>query len=190
LHNAGCEIVEDRLAGCVGPRGALALIGQILAVALATGLDALGMPDDEISALASRQPGAGAGSVGDRGLRLTNRMAELSDAVICALFSECDVVLAPILSGPPPPLGHFPTDHTDIDAHLAKMEAMAPNAALPTSRASRRLAIPAGNGGGPAAWGPIDRPAAIRPGAPVARRKGRPGPAADPYPYPIAGMPE
>jgi amidase len=54
------------------------------------------------------------------------------------------VVLAPILSGPPPPLGHFPTDHTDIDAHLAKMEAMAPNAALANLAGLPALAIPAG----------------------------------------------
>jgi hypothetical protein len=46
-----------------------ALIGQILPVALATGLDALGIPDDEISPLAAANRARGRVSRGRRSSR-------------------------------------------------------------------------------------------------------------------------
>jgi amidase len=113
-------------------------------VALATGLDALGVPDDEISPLAAANRARGRSFSGTEVFAITNRFAELSDATRRALFSGCDVVLAPILSGPPPPVGSFPTDHGDLDAHLAKMEALAPNAALANLAGLPALAIPTG----------------------------------------------
>jgi amidase len=189
LHNAGCEIAEIASPDALG-REVLAHIGQILAVALATGLDALGVPDDEISPLAAANRARGRALSGTEVFGLTNRMAELSDAVICALFTECDVVLAPILSGPPPPLGHFPTDHTDIDAHLAKMAAMAPNAGLANLAGLPALAIPAGVVEGlPRGVQLIGPPQSDRALMDLAARVVPDLPPID-YPYPIAGMPE
>jgi amidase len=143
LHNVGCEILEIASPDDLG-REVHGLIGQILSVALATGLDALGVPDDEISPLAAANRARGRSFSGTEVFAITNRFAELSDATRRALFSGCDVVLAPILSGPPPPVGSFPTDHGDLDAHLAKMEALAPNAALANLAGLPALAIPTG----------------------------------------------
>jgi amidase len=143
LRGAGCEIVEIEAPDALGGE-VHALIGQILSVALATGLDALGIPDAEISPLAAANRARGRGFSGTEVFAMTNRVAELSDGTRRALFTDCDVVLAPILSGPPPPVGYFPTDHTDIDGHLAKMEAMAPGAALANLAGLPALAIPAG----------------------------------------------
>jgi hypothetical protein len=69
LHNAGCEIVEIASPDALGRAVHWRMIGQILAVALATGLDALGMPDDEISTLAAANRARGRALFGDRGLR-------------------------------------------------------------------------------------------------------------------------
>jgi amidase len=188
LHNAGCKIVEIAAPDALGC-AVHALIGQILAVALATGLDALGIPDDEISPLATANRARGRSFSGTEVFAMTNRLAELSDATHRALFSDCDVVLAPILSGPPPPIGSFPTDHTDIDAHLAKMEAMAPNAALANLAGLPALAIPAGMAEGlPVGVQLIGPPQSDRALLSLAAKIAPELPPV-PYPYAIAGLP-
>jgi amidase len=99
------------------------------------------------------------------------------------------VVLAPILSGPPPPVGSFPTDHTDIDAHLAKMEAMAPNAALANLAGLPALAIPAGMAEGlPVGVQLIGPPQSDRALLSLAAKIAPELPPV-PYPYAIAGLP-
>ena len=105
------------------------LIGEILAVALAAVLDSLAVPDAEISPLAAASRARGCAMSGTEVFAMTNRLAELSDATHAALLSRCDAALMPVLSGPPPKTGHFPTDHADLDRHLERMEAMAPCAA-------------------------------------------------------------
>jgi amidase len=135
LHNAGCEIAEIASPDALG-REVLAHIGQILAVALATGLDALGVPDDEISTLAAANRARGRALSGTEVFGLTNRMAELSDAVICALHGVRRGA-GPDALRPAAASGHFPTDHTDIDAIWRRWRRWPPNAAWPTSRVSR-----------------------------------------------------
>jgi amidase len=165
------------------------LVGQILAVALATGLDALDIPDDEISPLAAANRARGRAMAGTEVLAITNRLAELSDTVRETLFAACDVVLMPVLSGPPPRLGHFPTDHTDVDTHLERMEVMAPGAALANLAGLPALAIPAGlTDGLPRGVqligpGLSDR-ALLALGARIA-----PTLPSIPFPHPIAGLP-
>jgi amidase len=60
------------------------------------------------------------------------------------LFDTCDVMLTPMLSGPPPLLGHFATDHTDVDLHFGKMTAFAPLAALANVSGFAALTLPFG----------------------------------------------
>lgn len=58
------------------------------------------------------------------------------------LFDGVDVLLLPMLSTAPPPLGAFPTDHHDPEAQLARMEALAPYAALANVTGAPALTLP------------------------------------------------
>ncbi len=60
------------------------------------------------------------------------------------LFDGLDVIVMPMLSGPPPLLGHFATDHTDVDAHFGKMTAFAPLAALANVSGFPAITLPYG----------------------------------------------
>jgi amidase len=61
------------------------------------------------------------------------------------LFDRVDVVLAPMLAGPPPLLGHFPNDHRDTTTHFEKMTAMAPLAALANIAGCPAITLPFGS---------------------------------------------
>jgi len=118
-----------------------ALAGQILAISLAEWLDAYEIADAEISPLAAANAALGRAITGPQVFALSRRIQQISHSA-AALFAKTDAILMPILSGPPPPLGAFPTDHSDIAGHLAKMEALAPNAALANIAGLPALAIP------------------------------------------------
>ncbi len=60
------------------------------------------------------------------------------------LFDALDVIITPMLSGPPPPLGHFATNHGEVDEHFEKMTAFAPLAALANVSGFPALALPFG----------------------------------------------
>lgn len=188
LADAGCDVSDIPMPDALGQE-VHRLVGQILAVALAAGLDALAIPDEEISPLAAANRARGRAMTGTEVLAMTNRVAGLSDRVRETLFAACDVVLMPVLSGPPPRLGHFPTDHGDVDTHLERMEVMAPGAALANLAGLPALAIPAGFADGLPRGvqliGPVasdralfDLAARIAPVLPTI-----------PYPHPIAGLP-
>lgn len=117
------------------------IAGQILAVSLAEWLDAYGIKATEVSPLAAANAKLGRAMTGTQVFALTRRVQQISHAA-SGLFAQTDAILMPILSGPPPPLGAFPADHTDIAGHLDRMEALAPNAALANIAGLPSLAIP------------------------------------------------
>lgn len=137
---AGVEIVHVPAPDDLGQE-AHAIAGQILAVSLAEWLDAYGITDAEISPLAAANAALGRAMTGPQVFALTRRIQQISHSA-AALFNKADAILMPILSGPPPPLGAFPTNHTDVASHLAKMAALAPNAALANIAGLPALAIP------------------------------------------------
>lgn len=61
------------------------------------------------------------------------------------LFDRVDVVIAPMLAGPPPLLGHFPNDHGDTTAHFDRMTAMAPLASVPNIAGCPAITLPFGS---------------------------------------------
>jgi len=63
------------------------------------------------------------------------------------LFETVDVIVAPMLSGPPLPLGSYPSDHADTDLHLHRMAAFAPLAALANISGFPALTLPFGADG-------------------------------------------
>ncbi|MBT9383823.1 amidase [Pseudooceanicola sp. CBS1P-1] len=60
------------------------------------------------------------------------------------LFEEVDVLLTPMLSCAPLPLGAFPTDHADPEAQLHRMDTYAPYAALANITGAPALTLPVG----------------------------------------------
>lgn len=63
------------------------------------------------------------------------------------LFETVDVLITPMLAGPPPPLGAFPFDHADVDAHWRRMAAFAPFAMLANVAGTPALSLPHGTSG-------------------------------------------
>ncbi len=90
-------------------------------------------------------------AVAQRGLAITAR--ELQDAELVAvrvahslwrLFDEVDVIVTPMLSGPPPSIGSFPMDHRDVDLHWRRMADFAPYAMISNVGGTPALSIPHG----------------------------------------------
>lgn len=62
-----------------------------------------------------------------------------------ALFDRVDILLTPMLSSAPLPLGAFPMDHGDTARHLDRMDAFAPYAALANITGAPALTLPFGS---------------------------------------------
>lgn len=60
------------------------------------------------------------------------------------LFDTMDCLICPILSGPPLPVGSFPSDHDDIDLHFGRMAAFAPFATLANASGFPAMTLPFG----------------------------------------------
>ncbi len=61
------------------------------------------------------------------------------------LFDTVDVLLTPMLTTAPPPLGSFPTDNDDVEAQWRRMHAFAPYAALANVAGLPALTVPHGS---------------------------------------------
>lgn len=61
------------------------------------------------------------------------------------LFDAVDVLLAPMLTTAPPPLGSFPTGNDDVEAQWRRMHAFAPYAALANVAGVPALTVPHGS---------------------------------------------
>ncbi|MEL7343576.1 MAG: amidase [Pseudomonadota bacterium] len=164
-----------------------AIAGQILSVSLAEWLDAMGIAEDEVSPLAAANASLGRATTGSQVFALSRRIQQITHTAH-ALFAEVDAIIMPILSGPPPSLGAFPTDHADVAEHLAQMEALAPNAALANIAGLPALAMPLPTSGptptGVQIMGPQGSDAMLLALAATL------SPPPITYPGPIAGMPQ
>lgn len=74
----------------------------------------------------------------------------LSDMVLVSrdlwrLFETVDCLVLPMLTRAPLPIGSFPSDHDDIDAHYERMAAFAPTAALANASGFPALTLPFGS---------------------------------------------
>ncbi|PWL36153.1 MAG: amidase [Marivita sp. XM-24bin2] len=189
LEAAGC-IIQD------GPPSSpsdtylsrpMSLIRMILAAALHEGLTATGVPDDELPPLLRAARVEGAALTGTDLFGASRDIMQMSDLIL-GFFDDADAILMPVLSGPPPKLGASPMDHTDLDVHFLKMEAMAPNAAWANVAGLPALAFPAGfENGLPVGAQLIGRPntdtALLEFAQPLAHM------IDIPFPHPIAGLP-
>jgi len=64
--------------------------------------------------------------------------------VLWAAFDTVDVIVMPMLSAAPPPVGSFPTDHFDTDLHLERMATFAPLASLANVSGFPAITLPFG----------------------------------------------
>lgn len=186
LEGSGCEITKIAAPEALGAR-ADRLARLILSVALAEWVDAAGLIDADLTPITAAVAAEGRALTGASVLAATRSIAQVSHEAD-ALFETADAILMPVLSGPPPLLGHFRDDATDPHRHFARMAAMAPLATLANVAGLPSLAFPAamqaGLPVGAQLVGRAGRDAELlNIAAPLAQR------LAVPFPAPIAGMP-
>jgi amidase len=144
LEGAGHMLVDvaaDRIAGVAAE--ALRCAAQVLSVSLADWLDSLEIPDDEVSPLAAAVAADGRAKPATALLETTRRMALLSRQA-WSVFADVDILITPMLSGPPPPVGAFPMTETDTRRHWAAIGSLAPYAAFANVTGFPALSVPHG----------------------------------------------
>jgi amidase len=136
-------VVEERPAPDALGAAAHRVAGTILTVSMAEWLDALGIAEHEVSPLSAAVAAEGRRMPATALFAASREMAQLSHAV-WAMFDTIDILLSPVLAGPPPAIRSFDMSRTDPTAHLAQMEAVAPNAALANVAGCPALVLPFG----------------------------------------------
>ncbi|MBN8954779.1 amidase [Rhizobium sp. 60-20] len=64
--------------------------------------------------------------------------------ILWELFDKVDVIVMPMLASAPPPIGSFPTDHSDTELHLERMTSFAPLASLANISGFPAITLPFG----------------------------------------------
>ena len=146
LADLGCDLCEIPAPEALGMRAA-DLARAVLTASLAEWTAALGLTQDELSPLAQAIADEGAAMLAPALFATSREMALISHAV-WRLFATIDVIVMPILAGPPPALGAFDFTRCDPAAHFAQMEARAPNTALANVAGCPALALPFGTDAG------------------------------------------
>lgn len=119
--------------------------GRILCANLARMLDTLDPPleSGELEPMTEADLAYGRSLTGAAIVEAGIMVARVSLAV-ADLFREHDVILTPMLNGPPPLLGAFPMDHSDAELHGRRLFAFAPYAGFPNVAGVPALTIPWG----------------------------------------------
>jgi amidase len=140
LADLGCQVreIDPAPIDALGDRAA-AVACLILSVSLAEWLDSLGVED--MSPLVAAIAAQGRATPAPVLFAASREMACIGDAFE-ALIGNMGVILTPVLSGPPPRIGHFDMNATDPAAHFEAMGALAPNAALANVSGAPALVLP------------------------------------------------
>ena len=77
-------------------------------------------------------------------LVLAEHKLAITAHAVWRLFDAIDVLLTPMLTGPPPLLGSFPTDDGDVEAQWGRMHAFAPYASIANVAGVPALTVPHG----------------------------------------------
>lgn len=188
LQELGCAVETFPAPDELGLRAA-AIARTILTASLAEWMEALDIADAEIPPLAAAVAAEGRAMPAAKLFAASREMAQTGFA-LWRRFSDADVILSPVLAEGPPKPGAFDFAATGTDAHFARMEAIAPNAALANVAGAPALAMPFGMD---ARGLPLGIQIMSRPGTDMAllRLAGRLAEAAPriTFPSPIAGHP-
>jgi amidase len=191
LAGVGGQIreIDPAPLDALGARAA-AVARMVLSVSLAEWLDGLGVDASEVSPLAAAVAAEGRATPAPALFAAAREMARIGHE-FRALFDDAEAILTPVLSGPPPRIGHFDMATTDAAAHFAAMEVLAPNATLANVAGTPALVLPLVTGDGELPVGVqligklgSDR-ALLTLGAQLEAASPRPS-----FPYPVAGLPQ
>jgi amidase len=136
------EIAAQRLMPLVRQSGRV--FDRVISVNLFRALGLAASRVEPLTAAVARRGAAVSG--GD--LQEADMAAILVAHAMWQLFDEIDVLVTPMLCGPPPPIGSFPFDHDDVDLHFHRMAAFAPFATLANVAGTPALSIPHGTADG------------------------------------------
>jgi amidase len=187
LARTGCDIETIPAPDALGLE-AHGLCRTILTASLAEWLDALAIPLSAVTPLSAAVALEGRAMPATALFAASRALARLS-AQAARLFKSHDALISPVLSGPPPRIGHFSADDTDPAARFAAMEALAPNAALANAAGLPALALPFGlHDGLPVGIALLGPPGADRALLSLAHRIEAAAPPLT-FPYPLAGLP-
>ncbi len=142
LANLGCAIREIPAPENLGLRAA-AVARTVLTASLADWTSALGLCEDDLSPLAAAISAEGAAMPAPLLFAASRELALISHEV-WRLFADADVLVMPVLAGPPPAPETFDFTARNTAAHFARMEATAPNATLANVAGGPALALPFG----------------------------------------------
>jgi amidase len=187
LARTGCDIETIPAPDALGLE-AHHLCRIVLTVSLAEWLDALAIPLSAVTPLSAAVAREGRAMPATALFAASRALARLS-AQATRLFDSHDALLSPVLSGPPPRIGHFSAAETDPASRFAAMEALAPNAALANAAGLPALALPFGlHDGLPVAVSLLGPPGADRALLALAQRIEVATPPLA-FPFPLAGLP-
>ena len=187
LRDAGCEVHDIPAPDRLGAE-AHVIARTILAVSLAEWLTALKIRDDQVPPLAAALAAEGRVTPATALFAASRQLARLTNRVR-KLFVNADAVVMPVLSSTPPPVGTFDLSGSDPAAHMARLEAFAPNAALANVAGLPALALPFGMADGlPLGVQLIGPPGADFALLSLATEIEQRAPALS-FPFPIAGLP-
>ncbi len=187
LQDAGFEVQDMPAPDALGAE-AHDIARIILTASLAEWLTACEVLDADVPPLAAAMAAMGRAMPATELFAASRRMAQVGAAAV-QLFDEVEAIVMPVLSGPPPPVGHFDSTGKDPVTHMARLEAFAPNAALANTAGLPALALPFGMADGLPVGAQLIGPQSadlmlLGLGAIIEAR----APALT-FPYPIAGLP-
>ncbi|HSP26675.1 MAG TPA: amidase, partial [Saliniramus sp.] len=136
-----CAVASDEIADL--SRRSTRAFDRIVSTDLALLVDGMGLDETLMEPLSRAVVDRGRGS-SVRALRHAQDEILRIGYHAARLFTDVDVLLTPMLRTAPPPLGHFPTDHHDVDAHWERLTQFAPFAMLANAAGLPAITLPFG----------------------------------------------
>ncbi len=149
LARAGHKVTRLDADICAEPLAkAQQVFATIILANFARNLGAVvdGLAEDDVSVLARHLIVEGRAMPAAALVEADLAAAKIAHA-LWRFFEGFDVILTPMLSGPPLPVGAFPLDHTDAAAHWRRMADFAPYAAIANVGGIPAITFPHGEDG-------------------------------------------